>query len=209
MGVAKGYLLLYNVAQSVGWALALFQTLRAIVQDGSLDHVYPAAGLTVRECLALHWQRLPRPLPDVPRPLASFLTTELCHAVCYAVGHAAADQAVTVAGVCQGAAVLEIVHAAAGASGCLLQLRLEGLALWFRPVLGYWPSDFTSSPHSHHVCSRSGVAACGILVDLDLCRQGWCAGRRSTHSCSGWAAATASSQFCTAYQRCAWQRYLR
>lgn len=115
MGVAKGYLLLYNVAQSVGWALALFQTLRAIVQDGSLDHVYPAAGLTVRECLALHWQRLPKPLPDVPRPLASFLTTELCHAVSYAVGHAAADQAVAVAGVCQGAAVLEIVHAAAGA----------------------------------------------------------------------------------------------
>lgn len=52
MDAAKGYLLLYNAAQSAGWALALFQTLRASVQDRRLDTVYAAAGLTVRECRA-------------------------------------------------------------------------------------------------------------------------------------------------------------
>ncbi len=49
MGAATGYLLLYNAAQSVGWALALLQTVRSVLQDRSLDSVYAAAGLTVRE----------------------------------------------------------------------------------------------------------------------------------------------------------------
>lgn len=49
MGAAKGYLLLYNIAQSVGWAVALLQTLLAIFRDGSMNNVYAAAGSTVSE----------------------------------------------------------------------------------------------------------------------------------------------------------------
>ena len=47
MAAARGYLLLYNIAQSVGWAVALMQTLLVIVQDSSLNNVYAAAGGTV------------------------------------------------------------------------------------------------------------------------------------------------------------------
>jgi hypothetical protein len=49
MGAAKGYLLLYNAAQSVGWAVALAQTLLSIARDGSLGNAYAAAGGTVSE----------------------------------------------------------------------------------------------------------------------------------------------------------------
>jgi hypothetical protein len=49
MGAAKGYLLLYNIAQSAGWAVALVQTLAVIVRDGSMNNVYAAAGGTVSE----------------------------------------------------------------------------------------------------------------------------------------------------------------
>lgn len=49
MGAAKAYLLLYNVAQSVGWAVALLQTVLAIARDGSHLNVYAAAGPTVSE----------------------------------------------------------------------------------------------------------------------------------------------------------------
>ena len=49
MGAAKGYLLLYNIVQSVGWAVALIQTLLVIVQDRSLNNFYAAAGGTVSE----------------------------------------------------------------------------------------------------------------------------------------------------------------
>lgn len=51
MGAAQGYLLLYNAAQSVGWAVALVQTLLVIARDGSLGNVYAAAGGTVSEQL--------------------------------------------------------------------------------------------------------------------------------------------------------------
>ena len=49
MGAAKGYLLLYNAAQSIGWAVALVQTVLVIVRDGSMNNVYAAAGSTVSE----------------------------------------------------------------------------------------------------------------------------------------------------------------
>jgi hypothetical protein len=49
MGAANTYLLLYNVAQSVGWAAALVQTVLAIARDGSFSNVYAAAGATVSE----------------------------------------------------------------------------------------------------------------------------------------------------------------
>jgi hypothetical protein len=49
MGAANAYLLLYNVAQSVCWAVALVQTVLAIARDGSFGNVYSAAGSTVSE----------------------------------------------------------------------------------------------------------------------------------------------------------------
>lgn len=42
----KGYLALYNIAQLVGWTLALWQTAHALFIG---KDVYATAGLTVRE----------------------------------------------------------------------------------------------------------------------------------------------------------------
>lgn len=50
MGAAKAYLLLYNVAQSIGWAVALVQSVLAIVRDGSHLNIYAAARPAVRLC---------------------------------------------------------------------------------------------------------------------------------------------------------------
>lgn len=55
MGAAKAYLLLYIAAQSVGWAVALAQTVMALARDGSHESVYAAAGATVSECNTLRW----------------------------------------------------------------------------------------------------------------------------------------------------------
>mmetsp|Transcript_10447 Transcript_10447/g.31482 ORF Transcript_10447/g.31482 Transcript_10447/m.31482 type:complete len:222 (+) Transcript_10447:471-1136(+) len=47
------YLLLYNLAQSIGWATALVQTVLSLTRHPSGDQVYSAAGLTVRACQGL------------------------------------------------------------------------------------------------------------------------------------------------------------
>ncbi|KAG7671733.1 hypothetical protein Ndes2526B_g07369 [Nannochloris sp. 'desiccata'] len=45
--VSKSYLLIYNVLQSVGWAVAFFQVIAGIKQAGSLTGAYATAGETV------------------------------------------------------------------------------------------------------------------------------------------------------------------
>lgn len=51
---AKAYLLAYNLAQTAGWALALAQTVRALVADGNATGVYAAAGTTVCKFRRMH-----------------------------------------------------------------------------------------------------------------------------------------------------------
>ena len=45
-----GYLLLYNVCQAIGWAVALYQILAALHATESLAQVYQASGDIVGEC---------------------------------------------------------------------------------------------------------------------------------------------------------------
>jgi hypothetical protein len=45
--ISKSYLLLYNVLQSVGWAVALYQVIIGIKEAGSLTGAYATAGETV------------------------------------------------------------------------------------------------------------------------------------------------------------------
>lgn len=59
MGAANAYLLLYNTVQSLGWAVALVQTVLAIAQDGSFSNVYAAAGGTVSKQIATSACRWP------------------------------------------------------------------------------------------------------------------------------------------------------
>ena len=42
-----GYLMLYNVCQAIGWAVALYQILAALHATESLAQVYQASGDTV------------------------------------------------------------------------------------------------------------------------------------------------------------------
>ena len=50
--ISKSYLFLYNVLQSVGWAVALFQVITGIQQAGSLTGAYATAGETVGESIS-------------------------------------------------------------------------------------------------------------------------------------------------------------
>lgn len=88
------------------------------------------------------------------------------------------------AGLCQGAAALEILHAASGEKDAAHQTAASSAA--FNRVLV--PLPCVQLPYN--------------LTALRLA-QDWCVGRRRPPPCSGPAAATACSLCCTAYQRCA------
>lgn len=45
--VRKAYLLLYNVFQAAGWALALYQVIDGSIKTQSLSGAYAAAGNTI------------------------------------------------------------------------------------------------------------------------------------------------------------------
>lgn len=50
--ISKSYLFLYNVLQSVGWAVALFQVITGIQHAGSLTGAYATAGETVGKSIS-------------------------------------------------------------------------------------------------------------------------------------------------------------
>jgi hypothetical protein len=54
-GLGKAYLAIYNVAQLIGWSLALWQSIHALVDKGDSSAVYAAAGRTVRKYT--NWSR--------------------------------------------------------------------------------------------------------------------------------------------------------
>ena len=49
MSFTKSYLVVYNICQSLGWSLVLYQTVRALLITRSASDVYAAAGLPTRE----------------------------------------------------------------------------------------------------------------------------------------------------------------
>lgn len=49
MSLSKSYLIVYNIAQWIGWSLVLFQTLRAVLNTRDASDVYAAAGPSTRE----------------------------------------------------------------------------------------------------------------------------------------------------------------
>ena len=57
MGSIRGsYLVLYNVIQSVGWAVVLYQLLAHLASNGTLYDAYSAAGRTAGATVATHRQ---------------------------------------------------------------------------------------------------------------------------------------------------------